>query len=498
MKKTEITFFVKRAQSRDEKAIEALYNHTYSDMYALVCNLCRNRNDVEDILQESYISAFSKLDTLAEKSSFVSWLKKIVINTWKDFLKNKAAIHETTLYDLTDEMCEDWQVTESSQELVELSETNREIRELVQALPENQRVCMVLFYYEEMRIEEIADVLGIPEGSVKSRLYYGRQKLRERMEQRGIHALGELPGGSSAAPAAEAAASQAVLGRILAALEIASDSGAAAAAGFGIGAKAALSVAALLTAGGLIGGIALFPHGRQSEPAAPDAVRTSVTTVATTAAATTSTTAATTTTTMTAAPTTTATSAPKRYVSFDYKKTDGGVVLTKYTGNEADVTIPETLDGQPVVAVGDSAFQRSHVLRSVSIPSTVRAVGSNAFRECRNLRSVSLGSGVNAIGDAAFLGCGLQSVTLPPNVREIESYAFAYCPSLTEVRAEEGVERISYAAFRDCPNLRTAVLPASVQVIGGDSFDGAAPDFCITAPEGTYAYEYEFIRRAQE
>ena len=486
MKKTDIPHYVDRALSHDENAIKALYEYTYADIYSMAYNLCRNKSDVDDILQEGYISAFSKLDTLAEKGSFVSWLKKIVINTWKDSLKSKAIIHETALYDLTDDGYEDQQAVESLQDIVEVSETNREIWELAQALPENQRVCMVLYYYEEMKIDEIAEALGIPEGSVKSRLYYGRQKLREGMEQRGIHSLGNLPGSTLTAPAAEAAASQATLAKILTALEIASDSGTAA-AGFSTGAKLALSIAALLTAGGIIGGVAMRPQSRQSEPVASAATHTTVTTATATTTTTTITTTSTATTTV---PTTTTTTAPTLYVAFDYQKTDGGVILTNYKGNEPDVVIPDMIDGMNVVAIGENAFKYSSILRSVTIPSTVRTIGSGAFRECRHLGSVSIGSGVTSIGNAAFLGCALQSVSIPPNVREIGVYAFAYCDSLTEVAIAEGTESIGYAAFRDCPNLRTATLPASVNDIGGDSFDGASPEFTITAPEGTYAYEY--------
>ena len=484
MKKTDIkkiTHYVDRALSHDENAIKALYEYTYADMHSLAYNLCNNKSDVEDILQESYISAFSKLDTLAEKGSFVSWLRKIVVNTWKDSLKSKTVIHETTLYDLTDEAHEDWLTAESLQVTVEVSETNREIWELVQALPEHQRVCMVLYYYEEMKIDEIAEALDIPEGSVKSRLYYGRLKLRESMEQRGIHSYGTLT-----APAAEAAASQTMLAKILAALEVASDSGTAA-AGLSAGAKLALTFAALLTAGGMIGGMAFRSQSKPSEPVAPTTTRTTVTTTATT---TTTTTVTTTTTTTTTVPAATTTTAPKLYVSFDCEKTDGGVILTRYTGNEPNVVIPDTIDGMSVVAIGDNAFKHRSVLRSVTIPSTVLTIGSGAFRECRNLRGVTIGSGVTSIGNAAFLGCALQSVSIPSNVRKIGVYAFAYCDSLTQLTVAEGTEKIGYAAFLDCPNLRGAALPVSVNDIGGDSFDGASPDFTITAPEGTYAYEY--------
>lgn len=487
MKKNELINNVKRAREHDVIAIEALYFATYSGMHSVIYNLCANKNDVEDILQEGYVSAFANLNQLTNDEAFVGWLKKTMVNAWRMYLRNNVPDYDTTVFEVAEDQLEAWQFGRSLQDTVEISETNREIWELVQALPEHQRVCMVLYYYEEMKVEEIAESLGIPEGSVKSRLYYGRLKLRETMEQRGLHFLGNLPGGTWTTPAAEAAASQTMLAKILAALEVASDTGTAT-GGLSVVAKLALSIAALLTAGGIIGGVALHPQNRQSGAVTPSTTRAAVTTVATATTATiTTTTTATTTTTV---PTTTTTAAPRLYVSFDCEKADDGVILTNYKGNEPNVVIPDTLDGMNVVAIGKNAFRYSSVLESVTIPPTVRTIGSGAFRECRQLRRVSIGSGVNVIGDAAFLGCPLQSVTIPSNVREIESYAFAYCPFLTEVKVEEGVQRISYAAFRDCPALSIAVLPASVKVIGGDAFDGASPDFSIDAPEGTYAYEY--------
>ncbi len=496
MKSKELTHYIEKARKQDPKAIEALYQNTYSKMYSLVKHLCVSSNDVEDILQEGYVNALANLNQLANDEAFFSWLRKTMINAWRMHIRRNMPDYDTTVFDVAEEQMNDWQFGPSLQDTVENFETSREIREMVNALPENQRVCMVLYYFDDMKIEEIAEALGIPPGSVKSRLYYGRLKLKENLEQRGII---QSYGAIAAAPAAEAAASKSVFVRILAALQIPSESGAVA-GGMSTTARVAVSMAALLTAGGVISGAVMFPKNRQPGLEVPSAAHTTVTTAVQTTTTTVSTTfSAATTTTTTAAPTTTtttATTAPKLYVSFDYQKTEGGVILTRYTGNEPDVVIPETIDGMKVVAIGANAFKFKSVLRSVTIPSTVSTVGSAAFRECRNLRSVSLGSGVNEIGNAAFLGCALQSVSIPSNVRSIGVYAFAYCPDLAEVRVAEGTESIGYAAFRDCPNLRSATLPASVNVIGGDSFDRAAEDFTITAPVDTYAYEYELNRHS--
>ncbi len=475
MEQIELIGYVERAAARDAEAVEALYRYTYPGMYSLVYRLCDNKNDVEDILQESYITAFSKLDMLVEKAAFVGWLKKIVVNTWRDYLRNKTVTHETSVSDVTDDQWEDWQHTESAQDTVEISETNREIRELVEALPQHQRICVILYYYEEMPVEDIATALGIPAGTVMSRLHYGRQKLKEDMTKRGIHSYGVL-----AAPATQA--NPALLAKILAALEMTSDGTTAAiatkAVGGGIAAKIGLAAVSLVTAGGIIGGAAMLPRReRQEQQPVTTATRMTTTAAATTTTATTTTTTTTTTTapptttTTTAATTTTATTtAPPQVMSFDYQAADGGVCLTRYTGNVADVTIPDTLDGLPVVAIGNGAFQYNDIIESVSIPASVRTIHDNAFRECHRLRRISLGSGVNDIGGMAFLGCdALERVTIPANVRRVDIYAFAYCEGLSEVVIEEGVTSLGAYAFAYCPGLQTVTLPDSVTQIGKDA-----------------------------
>lgn len=492
MTKTELISFVERAATHDTKAIEALYKYTYPGAYSLTNHLCANQNDVEDILQESYFTAFSRLETLRDKAAFPSWLKKIVINTWRTYAKDKSNAYETVVYDADAESFDDMQYAESALDTVEISETNRELNALVEQLPQNQRVCVVLYYYEDMKIGEIAETLGIPEGSVKSRLYYGRRQLRQHIEQTGLNSVT-----SSANPAPEAAANPLVLAKVLAALTEGAEGSAVIAAktlGLSAAAKWALGLMAAVVVGGTVGTAVMWPRGQREPgvPTMPPVTGTSASAVTTTTAAQTTTSVTTTTASETTATTATTTTAlPEPYVAFDYERAGDGVIITDYSGTASEVVIPETLDGLTVTAVGDSAFQRRQMLTDVVIPSTVKTVGSNAFRECRSLRSVTLGNGVNVIGGSAFLGCSsLGSVRIPGSVRVIDSYAFAYCTGLSYVEMAEGVETVGYSAFRECGALMLAELPSTVQSIGNDSFDGASAEFTITAPEDTYAYEY--------
>lgn len=463
MKKNDIIKNVELAMKRDEGAIEALYKDTYARAYSLAFGLCHDREQTEDVLQESYIAAFENLHHLDNKGNFWQWFRGIVLNKWRDSCKDKSLRYDTTLYDVAEDDFEEWQLESSAHDIVEQSITNDELWAMVNNLPENQRVCMILFYYEDMKVDKIAEMLHIPVGSVKSRLHYGREKLKKEIEESGLHAGAALP-----PMAGSAAISPEILASVLAALAPASESAAAAAAagtaGGALLARLGIGLVSVVAVAG-IAGAAINMKKPEPPPAVPT---TTATASVTTTAATTTTTIPTTTTTTTAAPTTTTTAA---YVSFDYDVNDTGVTIAAYTGTAAYVSIPSEIDGRPVTAIGEKAFQYSRAVRGVSIPGSVTVIQANAFRECPHLREVNLGEGIGAIEDMAFCGChSLASVDIPGSVRSIGIYAFAYCGSLQSVILHEGTETIGYGAFYECGALAPVDLPSTVTDVGQDAF----------------------------
>ena len=495
MKRFEIIENVNRAMENDEKAVEALYNYTYIGMYSLVYRLCHNKEASEEILQESYIAAFSNLDKLHYKGEFWKWLKSIVINKWRDYCKVDVNSTGILNYDSIEAADEYESLGLSPQEKLEKEERNNELWRLVNKLPENQRICMILYYYEDMSIDEIAAALNVPSGSIKSRLYYGRQKLRSMVDGSeffsGVVVFGNVPGAESV--------NADMLAKILAALSASNGTAAAtiasgAAVGSGLLIKICVgAVSALLTASA-IGAALLYPknRGKNSDDINVAVRSTSFisSTFATTesAEATASTTASTTASATTSA--TSTTTLPAKSTVFDYRVSEGGIIIEKYTGNAENVDIPSSLDGYNVISIGASAFKYCDCLRSVSIPGSVKSIGDNAFRECRNLTSVTFHGSVSTIGDMAFLGCdSLESISLPSGVSSIGIYTFAYCDSLSSVQLPEGVRTVDYCAFCDCPSLRRVTLPGSVTVIGARAFTGA-PNVTLCVKDGTYSYDY--------
>ena len=119
--------------------------------------------------------------------------------------------------------------------------------------------------------------------------------------------------------------------------------------------------------------------------------------------------------------------------NFKYTITDGKATVTQYAGS-GDVQIPATLDGCPVTAIGNWAFEFCSGVTSVTMPDSVTTIGERAFYDCTSLESVIIGDSVTIIGYAAFAYCdNLTSVVIGDSVTSIGDGAFAYCDSLSDV-----------------------------------------------------------------
>ncbi len=179
---------------------------------------------------------------------------------------------------------------------------------------------------------------------------------------------------------------------------------------------------------------------------------------------------------------------------FEYRvDTDGNVTVMKYLGRDADVAVPEEIEGMPVVKIGNSEERNgkkqsvfgSRPITSVTIPSSVTEIGERAFYDCDSLAFVELGGGVTYIGEEAFADCdGLTELTIPSNVKTLGSKAFGGCTALKTVTFENGITAIGEYAFDGCTSLSTVSLPISVTAIGDGAFRGAASLETIVVPAG--------------
>lgn len=155
---------------------------------------------------------------------------------------------------------------------------------------------------------------------------------------------------------------------------------------------------------------------------------------------------------------------------FDFTPDNTAVIVTRYNGTAADVTIPSRYQGKPVTTIGTDAFLGLNIT-SVTIPDSVTVIRSRAFSDCRNLTNINIPSSITFIGNYAFSNCeSLTSITIPSSVTSIEESAFSRCSKLSNISIPDSISSIPAMAFNSCTDLATVSIPNSVTSIGYRAF----------------------------
>ena len=176
--------------------------------------------------------------------------------------------------------------------------------------------------------------------------------------------------------------------------------------------------------------------------------------------------------------------------NYDTNPDGTSVTITGYTGPGGAVTIPGTLAGLPVTAIGKSAFEGITNLTSLTIPASVTSIGERTFASCTSLTGVTISEGVTSIGKDAFGWCSsLTSVTIPASATSIGVGAFYSCSSLTSVTILSGVTTIEAWSFASCSSLTSFTIPSSVTSIGYSAFAECTSLTSVTIPEGVTSIE---------
>ena len=260
---TAIAADVKRAQEGDRAAMDRIIGDVQDPVYYTCLSILHNREAAQDVAQDVLCTVFTKLNKLQDPSSYIGWVNRITANRCKNRLSRSG--REVFLQEDEDgndpfaffEQTDEQTVPEL---VLDNAETQRMILELVNGLPDEQRMCVMLFYYDRMKTREIADALSVSEGTVKSRLNYARKAIKEgvlRYEKQGVKLYGMSPIallsyflGKAAKANLSPVGAQAVRAASVAAS--ASGAGAAAAEGVEVVAEGA-SAAGRVSAGMLIG-----------------------------------------------------------------------------------------------------------------------------------------------------------------------------------------------------------------------------------------------------
>ena len=168
------------AKNGNKKAFDKLYKLTSNDVWFTCVSLLKDEENAKDIMQETYITAFLKLNTLKDEEKFCGWLTAIATNKSKNKLKGKVE------YQIDDEILIAETETDElmlPEEYINKAEKRKVLLQIIEdTLSFNQYQVVLMFYFNELSIAEIAQALEISEGTVKSRLNSSRAKMKTAIE----------------------------------------------------------------------------------------------------------------------------------------------------------------------------------------------------------------------------------------------------------------------------------------------------------------------------
>ena len=179
---------VRLTQSGDTRAFDNLW-HKYSPrIYSLIYNMTANHEDSNDLLLEVFAKAYRSINGFRGKSSFYTWIHAIAVNMTINFVKKRGRRFQMSLDDLdanvqNDKEFIDLTAANTPVREVDLSELQQRLNEAMMKLSVEHRAVVTMFDVQGMPHAEIAKILGIPEATVRSRLFYAHRQLQNYLEE---------------------------------------------------------------------------------------------------------------------------------------------------------------------------------------------------------------------------------------------------------------------------------------------------------------------------
>jgi RNA polymerase sigma-70 factor, ECF subfamily len=170
---------VERCRSGDLAAFEELYRAHAGKLFSVACRMVGNPADAEDLLQEIFLSAHRKLDGFRGDSALGTWLYRLATNHCLDHLRSRAARMNQVTDALDDEPGQ-----AAGRTLAEQTVTKMDLERALARLPEGCRAAFVLHDVQGLEHREVAEVLGVAEGTSKSQVHKARQRLRALLLER--------------------------------------------------------------------------------------------------------------------------------------------------------------------------------------------------------------------------------------------------------------------------------------------------------------------------
>ena len=524
-------------QNDVEGAFEKLYHESFRHAYCTASLLLKNEQDIEDVLQSSFMYVAKYIKDLKNPESFNSWLGVIVKHECQKYISKQkhisdifAAVKKTKEFDLIF----DGNLTD---EYIEKSELRDAIQRIVDDLPDDKRACVVLFYYEQHSLTEISEILGVPEGTVMSRLFYARKKLEKEFKKlqekdETLFGVSVIPlvvslfayqakmiviptavkSGIVAAVTAEGSAAAATTAAVgsgtvtvsTAGVTTAGASTAAGVAGTAVAAKVTAVVVAASVAVG--GGVATVNHIKNENESVTTKTSMVSTAEHTTAASiihyeTADYTEETTTyifisETLSVLSTSATTSVTQ--ITEKTETTETEVTETTTQRKKKQTTTTKTSEETKATTSKPSTTEESTTKETTQQTTSEVQETETLTQKETTTENISTSESTTSLTDVFYVSDGVLSeytgtesnVSIPSkvgssNITAIGTGAFMGNTDITSVSIPSTVTRIGMEAFSDCTNLRSVSLPSSLESIGVAAFYGCSSLTSVTVPSST-------------
>jgi RNA polymerase sigma factor (sigma-70 family) len=163
-----------------ENVIEQLMNLYTEKVYLLAYSFVKDKGIAEDISQDVFLKCYKYLDNFRGEASLKSWIYRITVNTSKDYLKKKSLKQML----LSSSFLENIKKSESSEATFLKADRNEQLLQTILALPAKYREVIILYYFYDLKINELATTLNLNTNTVKTRLSRGRDMLKRNLENK--------------------------------------------------------------------------------------------------------------------------------------------------------------------------------------------------------------------------------------------------------------------------------------------------------------------------
>jgi RNA polymerase sigma factor (sigma-70 family) len=179
---------VARTQEGEAAAFDQLVVKYTPRLYGLVYNMTSNHEDTNDLLQDVFAKAYKAIRGFRGKSSFYTWIHSIAVNMTLNFLKKRGRRYHLSLDDVDASIQNDKEfleltATSSPVREADLSELQRRLNEAMMKLSDEHRAVVTMFHIQGMPHAEISKILGVSEGTVRSRLFYANRQLQNYLDE---------------------------------------------------------------------------------------------------------------------------------------------------------------------------------------------------------------------------------------------------------------------------------------------------------------------------